>query len=510
MRNRGWGVQWGFGKLRRPFVSAGRRASALAAITALFVVSSFAVALADPATGQSISINGGAASTNSLNATVTVAVVHCPPGGDLTALEVAFRNSPSDPWTIVHAQDTVWPGGDADGCTSGSPTSPTTDFSWTLAGGGDGTRTVFAQFKHATDEVFAQDSITFEAPPSDTTPPVITADVSGTLGNNGWYVSDVTVSWTVVDNESAISSTTGCGPTTISTDTEGTTMTCSATSAGGTSSDSVTIKRDATAPTINGSAAPPANGAGWNNTDVTVSFTCGDNLSGVASCGPDQTLSNEGAGQSATGNAFDIAGNSASATVSGINIDKTAPTLNPTVSPNPVLLNGSATASAGATDSLSGVASSSCGSVDTSTVGPKSVICSATDNAGNSNSAAANYSVAFKFVGFTSPVDNPNVLNRAKAGQAIPFKWRLLDANDQPVTSLSGVGATVESLSCALGTTADAVEEYATGSSGLQNLGNGYYQWNWKTPTSYANSCKTFRLDLGEDSPRTALFQFIK
>ncbi len=35
--------------------------------------------------------------------------------------------------------------------------------------------------------------------PDDITPPVITPTVSGTVGNNGWYVSDITISWTVVD-----------------------------------------------------------------------------------------------------------------------------------------------------------------------------------------------------------------------------------------------------------------------------------------------------------------------
>ena len=58
----------------------------------------------------------------------------------------------------------------------------------------------------------------------------------------------------------------------------------------------------------------------------------------------------------------------------------------------------------------------------------------------------------------------------------------------------------------------DLIEEYATGNSGLQNLGNGYYQWNWKSPTTYVNSCKTLKLDLGEGSgyEHTALFQFKK
>jgi hypothetical protein len=326
--------------------------------------------------------------------------------------------------------------------------------------------------------------------PSDSTPPVITPTVTGTLGNNGWYTSDVSVSWSVTDPESTISSSTGCGLTTITADTAGTTLTCSATSAGGTDSVSVTIKRDATAPSIGGSASPAANGAGWNNTDVDVTFSCSDALSGVASCGPDTTLTGEGAGQSVTGTATDEAGNTATDTVSGINIDKTAPTLSPTVSPNPAILNGTATASANATDALSGVASESCGTVDTSTVGPGSVDCQATDVAGNTGYATANYTVTVNVSLFFAPVDNLPLVNSAKAGQAIPLKWRLTDANGQPY--LGPITVVVESW--ANGTcngASDPIEEYASGASGLQNLGDGYWQFNWKTPKGYANTCRT-------------------
>ena len=54
---------------------------------------------------------------------------------------------------------------------------------------------------------------------------------------------------------------------------------------------------------------------------VTVSFTCADALSGVASCTSDQTLSTDGSGLSVTGTAVDAEGNSSTSTVSGINID---------------------------------------------------------------------------------------------------------------------------------------------------------------------------------------------
>jgi hypothetical protein len=78
------------------------------------------------------------------------------------------------------------------------------------------------------------------------------------------------------------------------------------------------------------------------------------------------------------------------------------------------------------------------------------------------------------------------------------------------VTNLASVTVTVASLACSSETAPDAIEEYAAGSSGLQNLGNGYYQLNWATPKSYAGSCKTLKLNLGEGvgQQRTALFQF--
>ena len=144
----------------------------------------------------------------------------------------------------------------------------------------------------------------------------------------------MSVSWTVEDSESAITQQSGCGSQTVSADTAGVTFTCEATSAGGTATQSVTIKRDATAPTITGSRGPAANASGWNNGDVTVSFVCADALSGVASCSAPSIVSTEGANQSVTGTATDVAGNQATATVGGINIDKTAPSCTASASPN--------------------------------------------------------------------------------------------------------------------------------------------------------------------------------
>jgi hypothetical protein len=85
------------------------------------------------------------------------------------------------------------------------------------------------------------------------------------------------------------------------------------------------IKLDKTPPTITASRSPAPNPAGWNNTSVNVSFACSDALSGVFTCSGSATVSAEGANQGVQGNSTDIAGNSASLLVSGINIDRTPP-----------------------------------------------------------------------------------------------------------------------------------------------------------------------------------------
>lgn len=125
---------------------------------------------------------------------------------------------------------------------------------------------------------------------------------------------------------------------------------------------------------------------------------------------------------------------------------------------------------------------------------------------------------SYGLVGFESPVDN-DALNVAKAGRAIPLKWRLYDLGGNPVSDLAPAAVKLTSVSVACDTSSegtDAVEEYATGASGLQNLGDGAYQINWATSKSFAGSCRRLRLDLGEQNPdgtpfyRSADFQFIK
>lgn len=88
-------------------------------------------------------------------------------------------------------------------------------------------------------------------PGRDTTPPqvAVAVDPPAPDGADGFYTGTVQVTWTVLDPESPVT-TSGCGPVTIDSDTgpSGVTLTCTATSAGGVESKSVTIKRRAPSP----------------------------------------------------------------------------------------------------------------------------------------------------------------------------------------------------------------------------------------------------------------------
>lgn len=279
----------------------------------------------------------------------------------------------------------------------------------------------------------------------------------------------------------------------------------------GTAVNERTFKLDASAPTgltINPSSAPNANG--WYRTPGTVSWSASDPNSGIVSCtsvpfgGPDGQFK---AIQGKCRNGAFLE----SSSFFVYNYDATQPNLAPTVTPSNVGLNGSATANPHATDPAfgSGIDTASCDPVDTSSVGVHSVSCTATDKAGNSRTASASYTVGYVASDLSAPVD-PDAMNIANSGQGIPLKWRVTDANGAPITDLSSVGVTATSLTCDLAITADQIEEYSAGQAGLQNLGDGNYQYNWKTPKSYAKSCKTLHLDLGNDVEITAAFRFAK
>ncbi|MFL5320079.1 MAG: HYR domain-containing protein, partial [Myxococcaceae bacterium] len=81
----------------------------------------------------------------------------------------------------------------------------------------------------------------------DPTPPLITVSPADT---SGWFNGDVPVSFTITDPESAITRTIGCDGGTVTTDTPGQLFECGAASEGGFTNANVTVRRDATPPSL--------------------------------------------------------------------------------------------------------------------------------------------------------------------------------------------------------------------------------------------------------------------
>ncbi|HEX9506259.1 MAG TPA: hypothetical protein VGA62_09675, partial [Acidimicrobiia bacterium] len=228
----------------------------------------------------------------------------------------------------------------------------------------------------------------------DNDPPVISATATPAPNAAGWNNADVIVRFTCSDL--------GCGiascPSPITVTAEGTNQVISGTAtdkAGNSASASVTVNIDKTPPTITARQSPAANANGWNNGDVSVTFTCSDALSGIASCPSGTTVSSEGRDQLVPGSAVDAAGNSASASLR-VSLDKTPPVITPVVSPTPNAAGWNktdVTVSFACSDGLSGVVACADPVILTTEGEDQAVSGTAADRAGNPAVVAATVSI---------------------------------------------------------------------------------------------------------------------
>ncbi|MGH9901329.1 MAG: hypothetical protein ACRD68_05835, partial [Pyrinomonadaceae bacterium] len=255
--------------------------------------------------------------------------------------------------------------------------------------------------------------------PADAVAPVTAASLSTPPNAAGWHRGDVAVTLAAADNaggtgvrsitysatgaQSIAVTTVGGAAVALDITAEGTTTVSfyAADEAGNVeAAKTVTVSIDRTAPTISVSRTPDANAFGWNNTDVTADYAAGDALSGLASPATgSHAFTAEGAGQSHTFTVEDRAGNTASATVGGVNIDKTAPAVTIT-SPAAAGYGLERAVAAGyeCGDELSGLDGcagpvTSGGLIDTDTLGIRTFTVSARDRAGNASTRTVSYTV---------------------------------------------------------------------------------------------------------------------
>jgi len=268
----------------------------------------------------------------------------------------------------------------------------------------------------------ANDSFSFMY---DATPPTNVAGAPNRVpDHNGWYNHAVDVVYGGNDPTSGIEACSTINYAAPDTTTASVMGHCTDV-AGNSSADvaSSSFKFDATAPNLTGNRAPGPNGYGWNNVDVTATFSCSDSTSGV-DVGPvtPQVVSAEGADQSRSASCADVAGNSSNFTVNHINIDKTNPTIVLTITPGSPAVTGWYNISTGKPtvtftcgDALSGVATCT-PPVLVGEGANQTISGTATDKAGNSASTSVmhvNVDVTAPTINLVNPANGNYILNQS-------------------------------------------------------------------------------------------------
>ncbi|TAP39536.1 PxKF domain-containing protein [Arthrobacter sp. S39] len=348
-----------------------------------------------------------------------------------------------------------------------------------------------------------------------TAPSVGYAGATGTLGHDGWYLSDVLAQFTATDATSGPASADGYGYSSGEGDavvvgSPEFTDVAGNTTAAGTASHS--FKIDKTAPEVSYTSASPApNANGWYKTDVEATFTATDALSGPLEAAKKVTSSGEGEAVEVSSPAFeDVAGNvrSAGAASASFKVDKTAPE----VGFSSILGEsyfGSTPAAPGCTasDSLSGLAADCTVSGYSTAVGSRTLTATATDKAGNTTSVTQPYTVkAWTLKGFYQPVDMNGVLNTVKGGSTVPAKFEVF-AGATEITDPSQMSFTMAKISCSPVVPTDEIETTATGSTSLRyDATGGQFIYNWKTPTG-AGTCYRLTMTANDGSSISANFK---
>jgi len=303
---------------------------------------------------------------------------------------------------------------------------------------GDGTHHVYVASQDVAGNNEPVQDTTFKI---DGTGPSDSPLVSGSVGDNGWYTSDVSLAWNWSDAASGIDSPT-C-TTGGSTSGEGAALTIDGSckdKAGNSSSDSKSFKVDKTKPTISAAATAPPNGTnGWYTSNVTVHFTCADSVSGIPSggCPANQTLSTESSSVSSTAETVnDNAGNTSDqSNVVTVKIDKTAPSVAVTGVTNGAQYSYGSVPAAGCStsDGLSGVATQASVAITGGSggVGSLTATCSgAVDNAGNqAPPVSVSYTVVYDFGGFSAP--QPSSTVTYKTGAILHVAFTLTNSTGQ-------------------------------------------------------------------------------
>jgi hypothetical protein len=115
---------------------------------------------------------------------------------------------------------------------------------------------------------------------------------------------------------------------------------------------------------------------------------------------------------------------------------------------------------------------------------------------------------SFSFRGFFSPVDNDPVVNKAKAGAAVPVKFSL--GGDQGLNIFQGGYPASQPVACDNFATLSPIDEtVSAGQSGLTyDASADQYIYAWKTQKSWANTCRQLVIRFADGTFHIANFKF--
>ncbi|WP_158002441.1 HYR domain-containing protein [Methyloterricola oryzae] len=269
--------------------------------------------------------------------------------------------------------------------------SPTSGSSFKL-----GANTVTCNAKDLAGNAAAPASFTVTV--RDPSAPVVTPTITGPAGNAGWFKGPTTVSFAVSDAQSTITTKSpACDTTTtLSGDGANQLVSCSATSAGGTTNSPQSVKVDATPPNLGISATTLVVEAD-RSTGAMVIYprTMSDATSGPATqsatCSPASNTVMPFGNTTVNCSGADVAGNTATGSFVVTVADTTAPTLTVPTGASASTTDGAGTAVSyvvSASDLVDGAVTPSCSPASGSVfpIGTTTVACTATDAHGNSAS----------------------------------------------------------------------------------------------------------------------------
>ena len=141
-------------------------------------------------------------------------------------------------------------------------------------------------------------------------------------GCGGWFRSNVTVSWSY--DPAGVTGTTGCGSVVVSEDTAGATFTCVVVYGGPFYGNSVSVAKDSSPPSANGTLARSPDGNGWYTSPVPFSFSGDGGASGISACSSGTYSGPDGGAVTISGSCTDGAGNTGSGSLT-IKYDGTPP-----------------------------------------------------------------------------------------------------------------------------------------------------------------------------------------